>query len=73
MNRQPYQLTRRSLLAAAATSWAGWTAWPAWGGEQRVEIERIDYLRDTARIYVYYFEQEWRDSGGGYQPGDNDD
>lgn len=39
----------------------------------RVEIERIDYLRDAARIYVYYFEEDWRDTGGGYQSGGNDD
>ena len=39
----------------------------------RVEIERIDYLRDAARIYVYYFEEDWRDTGGGYQSGENDE
>lgn len=39
----------------------------------RVEIERIDYLRDAARIYIYYFEEDWThatDSPGG---GDDDD
>ncbi len=39
----------------------------------RVEIERIDYLRDAARIYIYYFEQNWRNSDGGSQRDDNDD
>ena len=39
----------------------------------RVEIDRIDYLRDATRIYIYYFEQEWRNSGQGVQTDDNDD
>ena len=39
----------------------------------RVEIERIDYLRDAARIYIYYFEQNWRNVGNGSQRDDNDD
>jgi hypothetical protein len=39
----------------------------------RVEIERIDYLRDTARINVFYFENDWRNAGGGSQDNDNDD
>lgn len=39
----------------------------------RVEIERIDYLRDSARIYIFYFEKDWRNEGGSYQTGDNDD
>jgi hypothetical protein len=39
----------------------------------RVEIDRIDYLRDSARIYVFYFEKDWRNSGSAYQAGDNDD
>ena len=39
----------------------------------RVEIERIDYLRDAARIYIYYFEQNWRNVDGGSQTDDNDD
>jgi hypothetical protein len=38
----------------------------------RVDIERIDYLRDAARIYIFYYEKDWRNPGGGYQPGDND-
>ena len=38
----------------------------------RVEIERIDYLRDTARINIFYFENDWRNAGGGYGD-DNDD
>jgi len=37
-----------------------------------VEIERIDYLRDTARINIFYFENDWRNAGGGYGD-DNDD
>jgi len=39
----------------------------------RVDIERIDYLRDAARIYIYYFEQNWRNADGGSQTNDNDD
>ena len=39
----------------------------------RVEIDRIDYLRDSARIYIYYFEKDWRNTESGYQTGDNDD
>ncbi len=39
----------------------------------RVEVERIDYLRDAARIYIYYFEQNWRNVGNGSQRDDNDD
>ena len=39
----------------------------------RVEIERIDYLRDSARVYIFYFEKDWRNTGSGYQTGDNDD
>jgi hypothetical protein len=39
----------------------------------RVEIDRIDYLRDSARIYVYYFEKDWRNTEGSYQRDDNDD
>jgi len=39
----------------------------------RVEIERIDYLRDSARIYIYYFETNWRNVGDGSQRDDNDD
>jgi hypothetical protein len=38
----------------------------------RVDIERIDYLRDAARIYIFYYEKDWRNPGVGYQPGDND-
>lgn len=38
----------------------------------RVEIDRIDYLRDAARIYIYYFEQNWRNNDGGPSD-DNDD
>ena len=39
----------------------------------RVEIDRIDYLRDSARLYIFYFEQDWRNDGGAYQSDDNDD
>ena len=39
----------------------------------RVEIERIDYLRDAARIYIFYFEQNWRSVGNGAQRDNNDD
>ncbi|MDF1574718.1 MAG: DUF4956 domain-containing protein [Bacteroidales bacterium] len=39
----------------------------------RVEVERIDYLRDAARLYIYYFENDWRNIGGGYQSGDDND
>jgi len=39
----------------------------------RVEIDRIDYLRDAARIYVYYFEENWRNVSGGSQGNDDDD
>jgi len=39
----------------------------------RVEIDRIDYLRDSARIYIFYFEQEWRSAGGGSQSGNDDE
>lgn len=39
----------------------------------RVEIDRIDYIRDSARIFVFYFEQDWRNAGNAYESGDNDD
>ncbi len=39
----------------------------------RVEIDRIDYLRDAARIYIYYFEQNWRNAGHGAQTNDDGD
>ena len=39
----------------------------------RVEIDRIDYLRDAARIYIYYFESDWRNVGEGPQEADDDD
>jgi hypothetical protein len=39
----------------------------------RVEIDRIDYLRDAARIYIFYFESDWRNAGNGYQSGGDDD
>jgi hypothetical protein len=43
----------------------------------RVEVGRIDYLRDSARVFIYYFEEEnWVESGDDDQPmgmNDNDD
>jgi len=39
----------------------------------RVEIDRIDYLRDAARIYIYYFEQDWTHTIDLPQGGDDDD
>jgi len=39
----------------------------------RVEIERIDYLRDAARLYIYFFEQEWRNAGEGSESGGDDE
>ena len=39
----------------------------------RVDIERIDYLRDAARIYIYYYERDWRNSDSGIQADNNDD
>jgi hypothetical protein len=46
----------------------------------RIEIGRIDYLRDTARIIIYYFEEENRinladesDNPYGGARGDDDD
>ena len=39
----------------------------------RVDIERIDYLRDSARLYIFYFEDEWRNAGGGSQSGNDDE
>jgi hypothetical protein len=43
----------------------------------RVEVGRIDYLRDSARVFIYYFEKEdWASSGSGQSlggGGDDDD
>jgi len=39
----------------------------------RVEIDRIDYLRDSARIYIFYFEQDWTHVSEEPQAGDDDD
>ena len=39
----------------------------------RVDVERIDYLRDAARIYIFYYEKDWRNSDSGIQAGNNDD
>jgi hypothetical protein len=39
----------------------------------RVEIERIDYLRDAARIYIYYFEENWTHASDGSRGGGDDD
>jgi hypothetical protein len=37
-----------------------------------VDIDRIDYLRDSARVYIYYFEEDWRNVGGDQSGGDDD-
>jgi len=41
----------------------------------RVEIGRIDYLRDSVRLFIYFFERDgWASSGGDMlQLGDGDD
>ncbi len=41
----------------------------------RVEIGRIDYLRDAARIFIFFYERnDWRHTGDeAQQLGDNDD
>jgi len=39
----------------------------------RVDVERIDFLRDAARIYIYYYEKDWRNSDSGIQVNNNDD
>ncbi len=39
----------------------------------RVEIDRIDYLRDSARIHIFYFEQDWTHTSEEPQVGDDDD
>jgi hypothetical protein len=39
----------------------------------RVEVERIDYLRDAARIYIYYFEENWTHTGDNPGGGGDDD
>lgn len=41
----------------------------------RIEIGRVDYLRDSVRIFVYFFEKDgWTSSGGEIlQLGDRDD
>ena len=39
----------------------------------RVEVDRIDYIRDAARIYIFYFEEDWRNTGVGSRADDNDD
>lgn len=42
----------------------------------RVEIGRIDYLRDSARVYIYYFESDWtsnNDSEQGMMDDGDDD
>ena len=39
----------------------------------RVEVDRIDYLRDAARIYIFYFEQDWTHASEGPLDGDDDD
>ncbi len=40
----------------------------------RVVVDRVDFLRDSARIYIYYFEQDWTHvSGEESMPADDDD
>jgi hypothetical protein len=41
----------------------------------RVEIGRIDYLRDSVRVFIFFFEKDgWATSGGDMlQLGDGDD
>lgn len=39
----------------------------------RVEIDRIDYLRDSARIYIFYFERNWTHKTEAPMEGDDDD
>jgi len=39
----------------------------------RVDVERIDYLRDAARIYIYFYEEDWRNTDSGIQANNNDD
>lgn len=39
----------------------------------RVDVERIDYLRDAARIHIFYYEEDWRNSDSGIQADNNDD
>jgi hypothetical protein len=40
----------------------------------RVIVDRVDFLRDSARIYIYYFEQDWTHvSGEESMPADDDD
>ena len=40
----------------------------------RLVVDRVDFLRDSARIYIYYFEQDWRHvSGDESMPADDDD
>jgi len=39
----------------------------------RVEIGRVDYLRDSARVYIYYFESEKWGGEDSYTAGGNND
>jgi hypothetical protein len=40
----------------------------------RVVVDRVDFLRDSARIFIYYFEQDWTHvSGEESMPADDDD
>ncbi|MBE9519309.1 MAG: DUF4956 domain-containing protein [Bacteroidetes bacterium] len=39
----------------------------------RVDVERIDYLRDAARIHIFYYEEDWRNTDSGIQADNNDD
>jgi len=60
------KLERRAELIADLEERTGLTI-------HRVEVERVDFLRDSARLQIYYFEQDWRNVGGGDQSGNNDD
>ena len=40
----------------------------------RLVVDRVDFLRDSVRIYIYYFEQDWTHvSGDESMPADDDD
>jgi hypothetical protein len=40
----------------------------------KVDVGRIDYLRDSARVFIYFFEQnDWGHSSGDESRGDDDD
>jgi hypothetical protein len=39
----------------------------------RVDVDRIDYLRDTARIYIYFFEDNWTHASDSSRGGGDDE